>query len=76
MFAKLGAETRDEQAYETDALFLGKVDVAKQWQVSGDWGLGVGASIFAGRGWGTDSEDQDLRAGVGGATVNMVATYF
>jgi hypothetical protein len=76
MVAAMGLEAKDGRTWETDGAMLMKLDVVKEWQVSRDWGLGLGLTAFAGGGEGDDDDGQHFEAGVGGASINLVATYF
>lgn len=76
LVAKFGAETHEDQTYESDFAVMGKIDVTKEWPVSSTWNLGVGGSAYFGRGWGEDNEDREFDAGIGGLSINMVASYF
>ncbi len=76
LFAKFGAETRRDETYESDAAFLGKFSVSKEWGLADHWGMGVNVSAFAGGGWGKDYDEEEIQMALGGASVNFVATYF
>jgi hypothetical protein len=75
MLARVSAETRFGQSYTTDYALIGKFGVTKEWAVSQDWALGVGATALLGYGQGDDATGEDFQAGVAGLSLNFVASY-
>lgn len=76
LYAGVALETEQDDRLETDAAVLGKLDVTKEWAVSETWGLGVGGSVYAGKGRGEDADGVNFDTGIGGAALNLTATYF
>jgi hypothetical protein len=75
LLAQMSIQPEEGPSFETDYVVLGKLGIAKQWAVSEYWGLGLGASALFGAGQGDDSEGEDFDTGVGGFSVDLVATY-
>jgi hypothetical protein len=75
LYADVAMKNEEEDMLKTDGAVFGKLDVTKEWAVSDNWGLGIGGSLYAGHGFGSD-DVQDFKADLAGATINFTATYF
>ena len=75
LYASMSFDSADGYSYSSDAAVLGKFDVTKEWALSDVWGMGLGASVFAGYARGVDSEQRESDSALGGVSLNAVATY-
>lgn len=75
MFGEMHINPERSPSYRTDYAVLGKFGVAKEWAVSDYWGLGVGGSALFGYGRGENADGEDFDAGIGGFTIDFVASY-
>ncbi len=75
MLGQMSLRAESGPTYRTDYAVFGKFGIAKQWPVSDYWGLGLGASALVGYGQGESSNDEDFDTGIGGLSIDFVATY-
>jgi hypothetical protein len=75
MYAVAGFDQGDGQSFAMNRGVLGKLAIGKEWSISRRWDLGIEGALLGGYGRGRDESKRGFDAGIGGASLSLVATF-
>lgn len=76
LYALTNLDSTDGDSLDADYGAMAKLEIAKEFQVSDRWALGLGLSLFGAYGHGENDAEVEFDAMYGGASINVVATHF